>query len=1626
MGNSSQGVVLPGQVQAVKEGTGIDIAADGTISVDEGDLVTFVRLNNGAAYNNYVWPNVVGASATFLMTDSTGNLSWQRVRVPVTTVTPTSPVAGEMWFDCSTGEFKVYESCTTGTPKWTPVSQPGLAVLPANTSANPAFTGGSGTSGAPYQCTVTTIPAGSNIFIVNEVTIIGLAPNQYVPIVDLNAVTNGGRYSFTNNYADATGTLKFQTVFKDQPASPAGTTYTANIKVGWGTVYISAQVGIVSVISISDPGTISGTPEVGRTLTYTIGSAAGGTGVYTYTWEWIQDSNNGVLQTGGANYVIPPSLVGDQVYVRLTATDTVPQSASANTDLYPAGAVITKGPFPNPTPPSFPGEIGVDSCFTWDGSNTTLESDGCIEFNVNGGGFSQTAKAVATNDVVCTRWVDVPSSGLCGDAPNGTVINGCLFDATHEACGTLTIDRVPSTFPPFATITDHVASTVATSNGSTPYGYNATSFVTGSLSAGASTLQGSINGGAWTNIPASGETFGINPGDTLQVRFTTGASSNTTYVATINLGQSPNFTTQTFTVVNDAVPFPSTPINFPTFIPDVAATTWNEPGTTPLTANGCIEMATAVGGPYSQSLSISLGNTLYTRWISSAACAGKAAGPITGCIFSAAYEECDTLNINRVPTNFPPIPAVTGTLPGAYATSASVTPTGTTAPSYLTTSAVAGVSNIQASINGGATWTAVPTSGSTFQVPPHSSIEFRYQGANPATTYTVPFKLGDGISSVTQNFVVTTGKAPFPAVDIVFPSYIPQIAQTTWAGGATTLTSNGCIQISLNGTAWGTTAAITNGATLYTRWNPSAACGGLASGTISGCVYNATYEECGSLVIDRVPATFPAIPAVTGVTPATYGTSSSVTPTGQTAPSYVTVASVPAGVTNIQASTNGGATWFGVGTAVSASAIVNPNDGIEFRFIGATPLAQYDVEFRLGDGTNYNAQVFSVTNGTAAFPNTGFSPATGPNAAPASVNVGALKGTATATWADGSVNLTITGDLVMTVNGGPAKTSASPAFPVANGNTIAISWGLAAINAAADGATLTGSFAGGIYQNNYSIVVNRAVGAYDFTNLTGQALTTAVTSNVVTPSGFNVPVTLSATATPAPGLTSIQAAVDGNAFAALNQTVNPGDTIQLKATTGGTVSTTYRLTTTLGTGANATDVWAVATAAAVATITAPTIQTPTANATNVGTAAGITITADAYVNLNGAGSPQTSSKWEVYKWIGGAGPVAPTTDPPAPAQYTAVTGSPFTKTTAPLTSLTIAKPPLEANTTYYVRAQYATTNATATTSAWGAWSGFTTGSLTLAGTATLWKTITGVELQGPIQSNGTSMFCSVLRGPGATTADGGVYTSPVSDGVNWTSTLTLPNICSLSKTSAGYVIAGGSNSGVRLSANGTAWSTVHATGAASLTQPVVSSDGTKITLLSSSELLYSGNGGANWTTTAPSLGSYQNSSATQSGAEVSGTWYLAVGGVPNSVARSTNPAGGVWSSASVTAPPATLVGVAAKDSSLIVSGYNTAGVWLPKISTDGGVTFNFPPGSPSYTGTIQSMAYAGGKFFAMGTVSGAGGYYYSSDGQTWTAGTSLTAATGGGASGISFIPGVGYVMTVTQFGSGKTWLYTIS
>ena len=68
--------VLSGQVQGVKNGPGITIGADGTLTFTSSSATGVVKLSPSNAFNAYQWPVTAGTAGYVLATDGAGNLSW--------------------------------------------------------------------------------------------------------------------------------------------------------------------------------------------------------------------------------------------------------------------------------------------------------------------------------------------------------------------------------------------------------------------------------------------------------------------------------------------------------------------------------------------------------------------------------------------------------------------------------------------------------------------------------------------------------------------------------------------------------------------------------------------------------------------------------------------------------------------------------------------------------------------------------------------------------------------------------------------------------------------------------------------------------------------------------------------------------------------------------------------------------------------------------------------------------------------------------------------------------------------------------------------------------------------------------------------------------------------------------------------------------------------------------------------------------------------------------------------------------------------------------------------------------------------------------------------------------------
>jgi len=1659
-GDSAQGVVLPGEVQGVKQGAGILIATDGTISVDASSVVGLVKLNNASAFNGYVWPSAAGTTGQFLKLAAANSLVWGSAGVYVNAAAPPSPSIGDLWFDCTVGELLVYENCTTGTPRWASAADAGYPVLPANTSASPAFVSGSGTNLSPYVTSATTVSSGAVVTVINTVTVIGLAPFQFVTITDLNAYVNGGRFSFSNNVADATGSLVFEIIFTDAPVSPNGTTYTANIRVGNRSAYIRAGISIVDSFYIVSPGTITGNPLIGSTLTYTPGTFNGGAPPITTSWKWYENTTGTLLQTGGATYVTTAAEFGDTVFVVFTATDVNGTVASAPTAQF---GPVDRPPFPGPTPPSTPTTTDGTSCNTWSSGSTTLQADNCLQFNKNGGAYGQGPTAVINGDIICTRWAP---GALCADAPDGTFIDGCLFDTNYSTCGSLTIDRTPSSIS-FTPVTNIIPGAIATAAAITLSGTNSPTYL--SYNSGTSTgslWKVSINGAPAVSLPATpAATLTAPPGASLVFSFTTGTSPTTPYQLVVDAGQAGSGVSGTFTATTGTAGFPNLPSSLqtgPTTIPGTASGTWAD-GATTLTSTGCLQISTDNITFNQGPLSVINGNTVYEKWSTSSICGGAANGTaITGTLTNGTNTNSYNFTIDRFPAAFTFTPTTNVNL-NAVSASTPATLSGINTFAFVTYGATSTGTSIQGSVDGGTTWNNIPaTGGTSFTINSGETLAVRLTtGAVISTGYTAVITVGDASSGTTATFTATTAAVPdfpnLPPALAAGPNTIPGTASGTWADGTTSLTSTSCIEFKVGAGSFGQgPTTVNNGDTVTVQWVTSPGCSGAASGTtITGDLTNGVNTNSYSLTLDRNPDTF-TLPAITGQAPSTTATSASVTLAGTNSAAYITyTAGSPNTLTNVKVSINSGAyvTVPTSGTTVSAppgatlqfkgdagassttaytitvnagtttatwsvttSAVVptittpsiiapangttniNPSSnippGVSFVSNTYTPLngagtPQTSSEWEVykwngavtsaitavGIGPTYSA---SLTSGNG-FENPASQAFKNPNILTNSTDFARSNRTytvppfgtltfvppaglgPTGTWIFRCASLSVPGQQQYSINGG-AFVPLTPGGPINVTYTGTLTSFVAEGNSGFSGFLYNISLDGVVLLDNSVILT--LTDATNLTNMTvGDTLTQTTTYTPVSDIITNVAA--------GPILTLAGNTELNNFFVGDTVTEVSGDATGVISAINSTVAP-YKITLTSSTGT-----WNVASQ----------VQGPASAGQG-------TIQA-----INSSSAPYTitlissTGAWAAGKIaIDTATPaVAPSTTPPNSTEYTAFPGSPIIDSVSPFVTVDLLQANLLTSSTYFGRVRYATTNPTATTSSFSAWSSFAT--------AANFPPIISTAQTGPWTAS---------RGGGVAngafyigeTGNGNLWKS--TDGTSWTNVgpMGQSNLQQITYTGSAYLAAlsTGTSGSIQVSASGVGpWSGSggqYHNGAGTNSITTIVTDGQSFNIQTTND------NGATFTNVNPSFGGNPNQVAI-----ANDRFFVTNGNSASGLAVSTD--GTTWTN--VTAVPT--------GNSVRVQYFGTTYVFASGstiyTSPDGITWTSVSSGTTGIPGTasISQLIITGGKLVAFDSVnnnlydtfnpSGA----WASSTAPWAAGTSIFPALVLGSTTVAFITG---------------------
>ena len=201
------------------------------------------------------------------------------------------------------------------------------APTPAQVTASPAFTGGTGTQADPYLITNVGSPfSGASLTSAHEITISGTAGDIAV-FTDNSPSASADRFKGQDvGILNAAGEFKLNLKYADEPGTTTdNTTYTGNLQIG--TAHITWVVVQSNLTQLSEDSvtTITGASGVGDVITATPGTATGGTAPYTSEVKWQRSftGTGGFFDTGsgGTSYTITSADAGYYVRAVTTVTD---------------------------------------------------------------------------------------------------------------------------------------------------------------------------------------------------------------------------------------------------------------------------------------------------------------------------------------------------------------------------------------------------------------------------------------------------------------------------------------------------------------------------------------------------------------------------------------------------------------------------------------------------------------------------------------------------------------------------------------------------------------------------------------------------------------------------------------------------------------------------------------------------------------------------------------------------------------------------------------------------------------------------------------------------------------------------------------------------------------------------------------------------------------------------------------------------------------------------------------------------------------------------------------------------------------------------------------------------------
>lgn len=370
MGNSAQGTVLPGQVQAVKPGSGIAIAADGTITVDYSTVAGVMKLGQTqsaalAAYNGYNWPAATGSVGEQLtisaISGGVTTLAWSNPSANWSAkgqlLVGTGPDTSTLLNPGSDGAMPVADSSATEGISYSDALT-SCVLMPAGTTLERPLTP---VAGAVRFNTDTSI-----LEIYSGTTWLGSGTGN-VSSVDASGGTTG--LSFSGGPIITSGTLTLGGTLALASGGTGATTQS-----GAANNVLPSQTGNNGKVLFTDGTNVSWAGGAGGTVTNVSGTApisvANGSSTPAISISTATTSATGVVQLADATV----SKAGTNTTRASVPAYSVPKDAANMTGaaLIPAGTDVQRPATPsggmlrfNTTPPTNGLEVYDPSLTTW-------------------------------------------------------------------------------------------------------------------------------------------------------------------------------------------------------------------------------------------------------------------------------------------------------------------------------------------------------------------------------------------------------------------------------------------------------------------------------------------------------------------------------------------------------------------------------------------------------------------------------------------------------------------------------------------------------------------------------------------------------------------------------------------------------------------------------------------------------------------------------------------------------------------------------------------------------------------------------------------------------------------------------------------------------------------------------------------------------------------------------------------------------------------------------------------------------------------------------------------------------------------------------------------------------------